>query len=615
MDRRFLIALLLTAVVVALTPVLFPSPKRVPAGSAVDSLGRDSLGRATGVATGAPAGATAGAAAGATTSVAAAASAPAASAPAVVDSGRRTATIGALPATDTVGAAGTAGAPPAPETTTIETPRVRYRFSSVGAAPLSAELKDYRSYAPRERNMTLESPGEALLKFRLVSAGDTVRLDRTPFAVQRAANGDLTYEAVAGALRARIAYSFAPDSYLVRVSGKLEGAPPNAYLFIEMPRTLRSQERDTTADIRSLAFAYKPQGQSPSSVAFASLDPGESFSTTEEVRSGLTWIAAKNKYFLVALLAKDETSTPFVELGVTGGQRVGKEPTIAIGTVVAKPSPDGTFAFELFTGPQDAERLQALGREFENVNPYGGFMQGLVQPFATIVIKILLWMHRALNLSYGWVLVLFGVAVRVVLWPLNQSSMRTSMKMQRVQPELSAIQKRYASDPEKLQAEMMKVYKAHGMTPFSGLAGCLPALLPMPVLITLFFVFQNTIEFRGVPFLWLQDISVHDPYYIIPIVMGASAYLLSWIGLRNMPPNPQATMMSYMFPAMMLIFFIKAAAGLNLYYAVQNIAALPQQWLIARERSKQGPTPTPAPPTPPPARPAGGKRESKSRQA
>jgi len=117
-------------------------------------------------------------------------------------------------------------------------------------------------------------------------------------------------------------------------------------------------------------------------------------------------------------------------------------------------------------------------------------------------------------------------------------------------------------------------------------------LLPMPVLFALFFVFRSTIEFRGVPFLWIHDLSAHDPYYILPIIMGASMYLLSWIGMRNMPPNPQSKMMSYLMPVMFLAFLGRAAAGLNLYYAVQNIAALPQQWLIARDRTKQK-TPVP----------------------
>ena len=117
-------------------------------------------------------------------------------------------------------------------------------------------------------------------------------------------------------------------------------------------------------------------------------------------------------------------------------------------------------------------------------------------------------------------------------------------------------------------------------------SGCLPLLLPMPVLFALFFVFQNTIEFRGVGFLWLHDISQKDPYYLLPIVMGLSMYVLTWIGSRNTPPNPQTKMMGYIFPVMMTFLLANLAAGLNLYYAVQNIAALPQQWLIANERAR-----------------------------
>jgi YidC/Oxa1 family membrane protein insertase len=172
------------------------------------------------------------------------------------------------------------------------------------------------------------------------------------------------------------------------------------------------------------------------------------------------------------------------------------------------------------------------------------------------------------------------------MWPLNQGAMRTTIKMQRIQPELNAIQQKYKGDPQRLQSEMMRVYKEHDMSPFSAFAGCLPILLPMPVLFALFFVFQNTIEFRGVPFLWLGDISLKDPYYIIPLLMGASMFVLSWIGLRNSPPNPQAKMMAYVMPVMMTVLFANFASGLNLYYTVQNIAALPQQWLIAHERAK-----------------------------
>jgi len=112
-------------------------------------------------------------------------------------------------------------------------------------------------------------------------------------------------------------------------------------------------------------------------------------------------------------------------------------------------------------------------------------------------------------------------------------------------------------------------------------------LLPMPVLFALFFVFANTIEFRGVPFLWLPDLSRADPYYIIPIVMGLSMFVLSKVGQIGMPPNPQTKMMLYFMPAFMTLLFLNFASGLNLYYAVSNIFSIPQQYLIAQRRLRE----------------------------
>jgi YidC/Oxa1 family membrane protein insertase len=131
---------------------------------------------------------------------------------------------------------------------------------------------------------------------------------------------------------------------------------------------------------------------------------------------------------------------------------------------------------------------------------------------------------------------------------------------------------------------MMKLYKEHGFNP---LAGCLPMLLPWPVLIALFFVFQNTIELRGVPFLWLPDLSAPDPFFILPIFLGVSMFLLQWVSMRSMPQqNPQMKMMMYVMPIMMVVIFFNLASGLNLYYATANIATLPQQIWIAGERKK-----------------------------
>jgi len=153
-----------------------------------------------------------------------------------------------------------------------------------------------------------------------------------------------------------------------------------------------------------------------------------------------------------------------------------------------------------------------------------------------------------------------------------------------VQPLMKDLQARHKDDPAKLQQEMMKLYKEHKVNP---LGGCLPMLVPFPILLALFFVFANTIEFRGVPFLWLPDLSLRDPYYIIPVVMGASMWALSKLGQMGMPPNPQAKMMTTVMPIMMTVLFLNFASGLNLYYAVSNLISLPQQYIINQARMRE----------------------------
>jgi YidC/Oxa1 family membrane protein insertase len=383
-----------------------------------------------------------------------------------------------------------------------------------------------------------------------------------------------------GREQATVRYDLVNDNYLATITVSVEGAASPAFLLVDLPGGFDTQEADTLGDMRALAYSVKPLSQSARGTAFTKLDSGE-----KKLEPGpLSWVVAKSKYFLVGLL-EPVGGKPFAEAHLEGGVRTRKEATNGHATAVM-PLDNGRATFEMYAGPQSWKRLHDLGREFETANPYGGFLQGVVQPFSTIVMRVLLWMKKTTGMSYGWVLVIFGVTVRLLMWPLNQGAMRTSLKMQRIQPELTEVQKKYKSDPQKQQAEIMRVYKEHGMSPFSAFSGCLPMLIPMPVFFALFFVFQNTIEFRGVPFLWLHDISLHDPYYILPIVMGLSMLLISWIGMRNAPPNPQAKMMMYMMPAMFVLLLFNTAAGLSIYYLTQNIASLPQQWLISNERAK-----------------------------
>ncbi|MDQ6716849.1 MAG: membrane protein insertase YidC [Gemmatimonadota bacterium] len=543
MDKRFFLALLLSLVVVALSQVLFPAAKRnsVPVTQ---------------------------------------------SAAPVTDSAQsEPAAVGGAALTKSVPTDSAAKAFVQEQRTTIATDKVVYTFSNVGAAPLSIAMKDYANRAAAGQRVDLAAPGARLLGYRLVVGADTIPLEKVVFlqTSQPLPGGGsvLGYSATVSNIPVRISYTFGKTAYVFHVSATVGGST-GAYLLTNLPNTLRSAEADTTSDQRSLAYAYKGVRDRPGSVLFGKMDPGE----TRMEAGPLKWVAVKNKYFVLGIMADH---TPFSEANFTGGTRTSKVATHAMASVV-QPASQGAFSFDVYAGPQEWKRLVAMGNDFDHVNPYGWkFLQAVVHPVASLVIQLLLWMHNVLRLSYGWVLVILGLAVRLVLWPLNQSTMRSSLRMQSVQPKLAAAQKKYKDDPRKQQEEIMKVYQEEGISPLAPLLGCLPALLPMPIFFALFFVFQNTIEFRGVPFLWLHDLSAKDPLYLIPLLMGISMYVLSWIGMRNAPPNPQTKMMTYMFPVMMTVFLLNMASGLNLYYTAQNLAALPQQWLIARERLRAQP--------------------------
>jgi len=556
MDRRFFLALLLTMGVIVVTPRLFPGdPRPAAATAAVDSAATPSTNVA---ATGAPA----------------------------------TVSAQATTSTPRPGATATAPAPvAAPVAAPVEVRTLRlsnalasYDFSTRGATFVSAELPRYSALSLDSGMVRLADRMQPLVRYRLIAGGDTIRLDAMDFVATLDSVGDharVTFTAPVGTGTTRIGYTLSPDNYLADVDIQVTGLAAPVFLLTDLPAGFDTQERDSTDDRRHLAYAMRSPAGGAERVDFRKPDPGERL-----VRAGpFTWTVAKSKYFLVGLLAGDSTNSPIAELQVTGAMRVNKVATRAQATAVSPIGPEGV-RFELYAGPQEWERLVAMGREFEHVNPYGGWFSGVVQPFATIVMRILLWMKRTTALQYGWILVIFGVAIRLLMWPLNSRMMRSQMTMQRIAPAVQAAQNKHKGDALKQREAVMKVYQDAGISPFAPLAGCLPALIPMPILFALFFVFQNTIEFRGVPFLWFPDISVADPYYIAPFLTGGSMFLLSWLGMRNVPPNPQTKMMAWMMPVMMTVFGINFAAGLNLYWFVQNFAAMPQQWLIANERGK-----------------------------
>ncbi|OLD58457.1 MAG: hypothetical protein AUF60_09675 [Gemmatimonadetes bacterium 13_1_20CM_69_28] len=399
----------------------------------------------------------------------------------------------------------------------------------------------------------------------------------------------LTFTAERGDARVALTYIFFADDYRFQVRGHVTGlGSAGAVLLVGMGDGLRSVEADTMDDFHH--FAVVTKAAKTQSLAFQSLKPG----AVKVLDGPFEWAGVKSKYFMAAALAFEENQPRF-----GGGIAVGGPVTVTTSSFFSGTSgvptrtalaltlpvpPGGDFRYELYTGPLEYRQLAHLGHDLDDANPYGGVLRPLIQPVSVLVVNILIWMHDRLSLAYGWVLVIFGILVRALLWPLNQKAMESSIRMQAVAPLIKETQERHKNDPERLQREMLRLYKDHNVNPVGG---CLPMLLPMPVLFALFFVFANTIEFRGVAFLWLPDLSRADPYYIIPIIMGLSMFVLSKVGQIGVPPNPQAKTMLYFMPVFMTLLLLRFASGLNLYYAVSNIFSIPQQYLIARRRLRE----------------------------
>ena len=470
----------------------------------------------------------------------------------------------------------------------VTSPIYSYTFSERGARLIGASLTQYKSLRPADGDsvdVQIIPENSLFLRYQLVFGSDTVSLADWEFEPSKqnvsvgADGAELTWTASRGSARVRLTYTFAPDRYVFDIRGELSGLPGgNApLLLIGLGPQLRSAEADSVEDQRALGVVTKDNRTE--NHKFSSVGVGE----VQPLNGPFEWVAIKSKYFLTVLLAVEDNEPRFGGATLLGGPQTSRtENNVAVNVALAVPT--STFQMSMYVGPQENRRLQAIGHDLTDVNPYGWIFRPIIGPISQVIVRVLVWGRENLKLSYGVLLILFGVGIRILIWPLNQKAMRSQMSMQALQPEMEALKRKYKNDPQKMQQETMKLYKEHGANP---LGGCLPMLLPMPILFAFFFVFMNTIELRGVAFAWLPDLSRPDPLYIIPVMLGLSMFLSSKLGQRGLPPNPQTKMMLYIMPLVLTFLFLRFASGLNLYYASQNFASVPQQWLLAKERLRR----------------------------
>ncbi len=224
-----------------------------------------------------------------------------------------------------------------------------------------------------------------------------------------------------------------------------------------------------------------------------------------------------------------------------------------------------------YIGTKDHEVLKSINPELTDAIEFG-FFSFLSKPFY----KVLLWIHSHIG-NWGWAIIFFTLLVKLVLFPLSYKGMMSMQKMKDLAPKMKEMKEKYKGDPAKMNAQMMEMYKKHGANPMGG---CLPMILQIPIFFALYRVLLNAVELEGAPWiLWIHNLAQMDPYYVLPILMGASMWFQQRITPSNFTDPLQEKIFKF-FPLLMTVFFVSFPAGLVLYWLVNNLFTIAQQYFI-----------------------------------
>lgn len=283
----------------------------------------------------------------------------------------------------------------------------------------------------------------------------------------------------------------------------------------------------------------------------------------------IKWTAVQDKYFISALIPKGKVNRVVV--------RKSAEKDIQAEVEV----PDGQkFPFMLYAGPKEYDRLKALGVGLDKSISFGWFIVwelSIISYLAKGLFSLLQFFYK-ISHNYGIAIILLTAVVRVVFTPLTYKSFKSMKDMQKLQPEIQKLQKKYKDDRVEMNKATMELYKTHKVNP---LGGCLPMVLQLPVFIGLYNLLANTIELRQTPlFLWIKDLSVKDPYYVLPIIMGITMLIQ-----QKMTPStvdPQQAKVMLIMPVIFTFFFLNFPSGLVLYWLVNNLLTIGQQYATTK---------------------------------
>lgn len=313
----------------------------------------------------------------------------------------------------------------------------------------------------------------------------------------------------------------------------------------------------------------------------------------KQVSGVVNWSSLRTKYFVSAVVPSDRKGRGIlykgkgIDLGPSGRFKYYNFAIIMPieGTEVQR---DG---YRIYLGPLEYNELKGLHLGLERLIMSSSGYERLFRPFSIAILVALKAMHKVIP-NWGLVIVIFSILIKLVLYPLTHKSYTSMKKMQLIQPLMAELREKYKNDPQRLNKEMMKLYKDYGVNPMGG---CLPMLLQMPLLIGLFIVFRSTIELRGASFFWwIRDLSKPDtiftlpfsiPLYgstvnVLPIVMGVTMFFQQ----KSTMQDPRQKAMAYFMPIFFVLLFNSFPSGLNLYYTLFNLLTILQQKMIKTDQ-------------------------------
>jgi len=283
------------------------------------------------------------------------------------------------------------------------------------------------------------------------------------------------------------------------------------------------------------------------------------------------WVAMVQHYFISAWIPPADQQNNF-SLRKLSGQDVylmgftGEKITVPAGAY-------GEYKAQFYVGPKDQDKLEALAEYLDLTVDYG-FLWMLAKP----IFAAMKYIHELVG-NWGWSIILLTVCIKVLLYPLSAASLRSMAKMRSLQPKMESLKETYGDDRQKMSQELMALYKKEKVNPAGG---CFPMLLQMPVFLSLYWVLLESVEIRHSPWIfWIQDLSAKDPYFILPLVMGASMLLMQ--KMQPMPTDPTQAMVMKVMPIAFTFFFMIFPSGLVLYWTVNNLLSMLQQWYVNRQ--------------------------------